>query len=97
MGDYVLTPSAQADLQDIWAYIAADHPDAADSLESDVFAACQFLADQPQLGVRRPGWTDLPVRFWLVRRYYWIVFDPDSRPIQILRILHTARDISRLI
>ena len=97
MSDYAVTPSALADLEEIWAHIAADHPEAADDLESDIFAACQLVANNPEMGMKRPGWTELPVRFWLVRRFYLIVYDPLSLPIRILRILHTARDIPKLL
>ena len=97
MGDYSLTPSAQADLEEIWAFIASDNPETADILESDIFEVCQLLAGQPQMGMKRPRWTDLPVRFWIVRRNYFIVCKPDSNPLQILRILHAAQDIPKLL
>lgn len=97
MGDYSLTPSAQNDLEEIWAFIAADNPEAADVLETDLFEACQLLADQPQMGMKRPHWTDQPVRFWLVRRNYLIVYNPDNQPVQILRMIHTSRNIPGLL
>ncbi len=64
MNAYALTPSAKSDLEEIWAYIAADNPEAADGLESDIYEACQLLADNPGIGESRPSWTEKPVRFW---------------------------------
>ena len=36
------------------------------------------------------------MRFWVVRPYsnYLIVYDPQKKPLQIIRILHGARDLS---
>lgn len=87
MNDYALTPSSETDLQKIWTYIAADNADAADELESDIFAACQLLADNPQMGYSRPAWTEKPVRFWIVRRHYLIVYAPRSQPLEIQRMV----------
>lgn len=97
MNDYALTPSAETDLQEIWTYIAADNPDAADELEADIFTACQLLADNPQMGSSRPAWSEKPVRFWIVRRNYLIVYAPQAQPLEILRIIHGARNIPKLL
>ncbi|RYD33983.1 MAG: type II toxin-antitoxin system RelE/ParE family toxin [Verrucomicrobiaceae bacterium] len=86
MNDYALTPSAEIDLQKIRTYIAAD-----------IFAACQLLADNPQMGYSRPAWTEKPVRFWIVRRHYLIVYAPQGQPLQIQRIIHAARNIPKLL
>ena len=43
--------------------------------------------------------TPLPVRFWVVQPYsnYLIVYDPEKKPLQIIRILHGARDLPSLL
>jgi plasmid stabilization system protein ParE len=46
----------------------------------------------PLSGHRREDLTDQPVRFWSVYSYV-IVYDPDTQPLQIVRILHSARDV----
>ena len=94
MKSYRLTPAAEDDLFDIWAYIAADNCDAADHLESDLVVACQRLAERPELGHFRRDLTDKPVRFLAVRSAYLIVYDPATEPLEIIRILHGARDAS---
>jgi plasmid stabilization system protein ParE len=90
----LFTPSAEADLFEIWAYIAADNPDAADRLEHEILAICQKLASRPGVGHKRLDLTSRPVLFYTVRATYLIVFDPDTAPLRILRILHGARDIA---
>jgi len=92
MKSYSLTVAAENDLFEIWAYIAADNITAADHLESEVFDACGRLAEYPQLGHARRDLTDKPVRFFSVRGTYMIVYDPASDPLEIIRILHGARD-----
>jgi toxin ParE1/3/4 len=97
MGDYTFTPLAVSDLKEIVDYIAADHPPAADLFESDLLKACEMLAEQPGLGTSRPQWTKRPVKFWVVRRNYLIVFIPGTEPLKIVRVLHAARNLPDLL
>ena len=92
MRSYRLTPAAEDDLFAIWVYIAPDNLVAADRLEVDILNACQKLAERPDLGHFRRDLTDKPVRFFLVRDNYLIVYDPASEPLTVLRVLHGARD-----
>jgi antitoxin ParD1/3/4 len=80
-------------------YCAQDNPTAADRVEEAVYRACDFLADSPLVGRIRKELTPLPVRFWVVQPYlnYIIVYDPEKEPLQIIRILHSARDLSFLL
>jgi plasmid stabilization system protein ParE len=99
MSRYQFTPQATADLLDIWSFIARDNPDAADRVEVAVFEACDLLADSPLAGRMRKDITALPLRFWVVHPYsnYLIVYNPDSEPLQVIRILHGARDLPSLL
>ena len=90
---YRLTPAAEDDLFEIWAYIASENLSAADRVESEIFDAGQFLAEWPEAGHFRTDLTDKPVRFFPVRGTYLIVYDPSTSPLQILRVLHGARDV----
>jgi len=94
MKEYELSPEARDDLQEIWAYIARDNLSAADQLETDIFAACQLLAENPRLGHKRPDLTDEPVRFWPVRGNYLVVYLYEVETLKIVRLLHGARDAS---
>ena len=88
------SPAAEDDLFEIWMYIARDNSPAADRLEEDMFAACQRLAERPDLRHVRHDLTDKPVRFSCVRDSYLIVYDPAIEPLEIVRVLHGARDIA---
>ncbi len=48
------TARAEDDLVDIWLYIAADNPDAADRLLEEIDRKCLLLAANPLLGRPRP-------------------------------------------
>ena len=99
MSSYQFTPQAVADLFDIWSFIARDNSTAADRVENAVFRACDFLAEAPLAGRMRKELTPLPVRFWVVQPYpnYLIVYDPEKKPLRIIRILHNARDLPALL
>jgi len=99
MSRYQFTPQAARDLFNIWSFIARDNPEAADRVEAAVFRACDLLADVPLAGRIRKDATSLPLRFWLVRLYsnYLIVYDPEKKRLQIIRILHGARDLPSIL
>jgi toxin ParE1/3/4 len=99
MTRYQLTPQALDDLFDIWSYIAQDSPAAADRVEETIYLACERLGESPRIGTVRKDLTTLPVRFWLATPYpnYFIVYDPDKEPLQVIRILHRARNIPALL
>jgi antitoxin ParD1/3/4/toxin ParE1/3/4 len=95
MSGYRLTSRAETDLFAIWAYIARDSIDSADRVEHAIYSACAFLAENSLAGHRRSDLTNLPVLFWAVVKYprYVIVYNPTTRPLEIVRILHGARDV----
>jgi len=94
MKPYRLTPTAEDDIFEIWAFIASDNLAAADSLEAEIYNGCQRVAEKPDLGHFRRDLTDKPVRFFGVRRTFLIVYDPVTNPLEVLRVLHGARDVS---
>jgi plasmid stabilization system protein ParE len=58
--------------------------------------ACTLLARRPEIGHRRPDrCADLRVRFHTVRIWYLIVYEIDTRPLRVVRLLHGARDVAR--
>jgi len=94
---YLLTPAARDDIGEIRLYIASDNPAAADALEDEFFAVFERLIVNPDLGHLRRDLTDKPVRFFTVRRQYLVVYVPDTRPLEIIRVLHGARDAEALL
>jgi len=58
------------------------------------------LARKPtNAGRLRPDLTPRPLRFWAVRHYpnYLVVYDSETKPLQIIRILHGARDLPPIL
>ena len=51
-----------------------------------------LLSENPGVGHVREDLTDKPVNFWVVHSYL-IVFRPETRPLQIVRVLSGYRDI----
>jgi plasmid stabilization system protein ParE len=99
MDEYQLTPEAISDLFEIWNFISHDNPEAADRVEQAILRACHLMADSPLAGRVRRDLTSLSVRFWVVHPYskYLIVYDPGTKPLQIIRILHGSRDLPAIL
>lgn len=99
MKKYQFTPQAAGDLFEIWTFIARDNPDAADRVEEAIFRACDLLSGSPLAGSVRKDLTPLPLRLWVVHPYskYVIVYDPEKKPLPIIRVLHGARDLSSVL
>jgi plasmid stabilization system protein ParE len=96
---YRLTPQAINDIFNIWSYIAQESSAAADRVEEAIYLACELLARSPMAGTVRVDLTPLPVRFWVVPPHpnYFVVYDPEAKPIEIIRVLHAARNIGSLL
>src|SRR5437588_69661 len=94
---YRLSSKAEEDLFAIWSYIARDSIKAADRVEAAIHEASDFLATFPSAGHVRKDLTKLRVRFWTLVPYrkYLIAYDPETSPLQIIRIFHGARNILR--
>lgn len=93
-----LTPRALNDLSDIWDYIAEDSVSAANRVESAILSVCYRLARNPLIGSKRSEITPLPVRFWTVTRFpnFIVVYRPETKPLQIVAVLHGKRNIKAL-
>jgi plasmid stabilization system protein ParE len=61
------TPQAEADLFQIWSYIASDNPEAAERVKNAIYETCGFLSDGPTRGQTRKDLTVRPLRFWTCR------------------------------
>jgi antitoxin ParD1/3/4/toxin ParE1/3/4 len=96
MNKYQFTREALQDLDELWLYIAHDNPDAADRIVANILDACGRLGEMPGLGHTREDLTERPVRFWPVGRYL-VIYRPDRTPIDIIAVLHGARDVPRVL
>jgi len=99
MGHYALTTLANADIFEIWSYIAEDSEAAADRVEQAIYDACALLAEGRFLSHTRSDLTSRPLRFWSVSRYpnYMIVYRPETTPLQIIAVLHGKRNLRRIL
>ena len=96
MKRFRISPEAAANISEIWEFIAADNVAAAERVRQELHNAIHSLVDTPGKGHLREDLTDKAVRFWRVRSYL-IVYRPDTDPLEIVAVLHGARDIPRLL
>jgi len=86
-----LSPTAEADLGQIWAYIARDSPRAADRFLLRLRRQCEVLARSPGIGrIReevRPGLRSFPVG------RYVIFYHEAPGGIGVARVLSGYRDL----
>jgi plasmid stabilization system protein ParE len=92
----VLSQEALSDLDEIWLYIAADSPTAADRVIDEIYEAIYKLAEFPGMGHLREDLIDEPLRFWSVYQYL-IIYRPETQPIEIVRVVSGYRDITQLL
>lgn len=96
-GRYVLAPEAALDLVQIWRYIKKQSSvEVADRVESVIRDKILFLAGSPGAGHWRKNLTDETVRFFPVYSYL-IVYRPDTKPLQVVSILHGRRDVEQIL
>jgi len=96
MPQLLYTPEAEQDLRDIVQYIASDNLPAALRWLDEMEAICGLLAAQADIGQRVQT-----TKFGEVRRHatanYLIYYQPLPDGIEILRVLHGARDQDALL
>jgi toxin ParE1/3/4 len=90
----VFSPAAEADLDDIWLNIALENPAAADRLIDSVQQRTGQLSEFPELGRSRPDIADA-ARSLNVGNYL-ILYRIEARTVEIVRIVHGARDLTTL-
>jgi plasmid stabilization system protein ParE len=88
----MLSPEALQDLEDTWDFIASDSVTAANQLQDEFFEAFEELARRPGMGHTRSDLTKRDVRFWPVGSYL-IVYRVAPSQLQVVAVLHGARDI----
>jgi toxin ParE1/3/4 len=95
MASVVIRPRASEDLAEIWAHIAKDSVRHADKFAVLIDDHFEGLARRPQMGRRRselaPDLRSLPVG------RYVIFYLPHAKGVEIVRVLHGARDIGSIL
>jgi len=95
MARLVISPLAETDLNDILDYIAQDKPEAALRWVEKIRSTCEFIAENPEIGERRPEFRTGQFRSTLVGNYV-VLYRPASEGVEIARVLHGSRDIRSL-
>ena len=93
MARFLLTRPAEADIQEIKDYIALDSVRPARKVIRQMKEAMRGLAEMPGKGHGRKDLTDEDVRFRTVYSYQ-IVYRPEIKPLEIVRVLSGRRDIA---
>jgi toxin ParE1/3/4 len=89
-----ISPAAEADLAEIWGYIAVDAPKAATAFVMQIEDKFTPLLEFPGIGTNRdelaPGLRALPYKTHVI---YYTFTDDD---VTIVRVVHGARDVCAL-
>lgn len=97
MKRFVLTRPAERDLDRIKSFLVERAgPIIARRVLKDIRSAMALIGREPEVGHVREDLSDLPVKFWPVYSYL-IVYDPASRPVQVIRVLHGMRDVENIL
>jgi toxin ParE1/3/4 len=87
---------AEAELRQIWRYIAAENPAAADRLLLKIDDKLQILRDFPKIGTLRP---DIRPGFrMLVEGYYLLLYDYDEAndAVELISAVDGRQDLTEL-
>jgi toxin ParE1/3/4 len=94
MKQFRVSDVARSDLDEIWLYIAQDNLDAADKFIRVVVSRFPKLAAMPLIGRHREELSPR-LRSFPVSRYV-VFYRPIENGIEIVRVLHGARDFPPL-
>ncbi|MFT5142831.1 MAG: toxin ParE1/3/4 [Rhodothermales bacterium] len=90
-----VSPRARLDLFEIWDYIATDSVVQADKMSDALDGLLSLLAENPEMGRDRselePGLRSFPTG------HYVIFYNAVQGGIEVLRVLHGARDIPDIL
>ncbi len=90
---FLLAPSAARDLDDILEYaLNRGGPAYALRIHRSLWESFSKLAGEPELGHVRRDLADESLRVWVVLSYL-IIYRPSTEPLQVIRVIHGARDL----
>jgi plasmid stabilization system protein ParE len=92
----VLTAEAESDLENIAKYIARDSVTAALSVVNELREKCLALADAPRGYPLVPRYEHLSIRRRPFGKYL-IFYRIGAEPIEVIHVLHGARDYEALL
>ena len=94
---FIVSSEAAADLREIVDFIAENNPSAAHRFLARMREEIGRIAAHPRIGHARMDLTDRPLRFWPVARYLVIYREEVGKPVEVVRVLHSARDVAALL
>lgn len=97
MRDYVLSKDALADLREIREFLRERYgSEFALAVVRELRAAMRRIARDPTAGHLRQDLTESPFRFWTISPYF-VIYTGTRKPIEIVRVLHSSRNVAELI
>ena len=90
----IVTPNADADIEEIGDRIAERSPVRALSYVQELRLRCSRILDFPHAGPPRLQWGE-GIRI-VIHGHYIIIYRVRGEAVQILRIVHGARDLDAL-
>ena len=93
-----LSALAVRDLENAYRYLNEQSQSAGDRFLSSFEAELELLQGHPFLG-RRRHFKKLGVRSWRVRGFesFLIFYFPGDKTLDVIRVLHGARDVAELV
>lgn len=95
------TPAARTDLVDAYVFIARDNPSAGERFLDAAEQAFDLLAGMPRMG---QAWVTsnqrlAGIRFWPIAGFekHLVFYRPTDDGIEVIRVLHSARDIRSIL
>ena len=96
MRGYLVSPEANADIFEIWRWIAKDSVELADRVEAELHDMFEALARMPGQGHQRKDLTQRPVLFFPLYSYL-IIYQRNAGPIRIMAVLRGTRNVKRIL
>jgi toxin ParE1/3/4 len=94
MANYIITPNAEKDIDEILLFIANDNVDAAITFNDRLINCFELLADNAKIGRERPELKEDLRSF--PEGNYLIFYREWSGIVAIVRVLHGARDLDEI-
>ncbi len=93
MNEFVLSKRAEADIDEIWTYIARNDRQAADRQIDRIYDRFEILVQQPEFG-ESVGYLTAGLRRTRVGNYI-IYYEIEPDHVRIRRVFHGARDVKK--
>lgn len=93
MKDFIISPRADADLNEIWTYLAERAKlSTADRVLDEIYQVFAMVGRQPEIG-SRVGDRSPGLRFVMAGNYV-VLYENQTHLPRIRRVIHGARDLS---